>query len=82
MSDEDIGETEVITHRIYTGTQAPIRSAPYRMNPNKQYIVRNEVEKLKQNGIIVPSSSPWSSPVVLVKKKDNTWRLCGLSQVK
>lgn len=74
--DSDIGETDVIRHPIDTGDHPPIRSAPYRMNPIKQGLVRKEIEKLEQCGVIIPSSSEWSSPVVLVKKKDDGWRLC------
>ena len=41
---------------------------------------KNEIDKLIQElvkaGIVQPISSPYASPVVLVKKKDNTWRLC------
>ena len=38
--------------------------------------VKEEVTKMLQQGVVRPSTSPWSSPVVMVKKKDSTWRFC------
>ena len=38
--------------------------------------IDKEVTKMLQQGIVQPSTSPWSSPVVMVKKRDGTWRFC------
>ena len=38
--------------------------------------IDTEVTKMIRQGIVRPSTSPWSSPVVMVKKRDNTWRFC------
>lgn len=57
------------------GTE-PIHVKPYRY----PYIQKNEIEKITKemlsSGVIRPSVSPYSSPVLLVKKKDQTWRMC------
>ncbi|XP_068235718.1 uncharacterized protein [Palaemon carinicauda] len=54
----------------------PIRQAPYRLNPQKAEAVRKEVSYMLENDLITPSSSPWSSLVVLVKKENGQDRLC------
>ncbi|XP_068238379.1 uncharacterized protein [Palaemon carinicauda] len=54
----------------------PIRQAPYRLSPQKAEAVRKEVSYMLENDLISPSSSPWSSPVVLVKKENGQDRLC------
>ncbi|XP_068250710.1 uncharacterized protein [Palaemon carinicauda] len=54
----------------------PIRQAPYRLSPQKAEAVRKEVSYMLENDLITPSSSPWSSPVVLVKKENGQDRLC------
>ena len=41
-----------------------------------QHAVKGEVEKMFQQEVIQPGSSPWSSPIVMVKKKDGAWRFC------
>ena len=54
----------------------PVKQHPYRMNPVKQQILREEGQYLPGNGFIEPSQSEWSSPCVLVPKPDETFRLC------
>ncbi|CAB4007282.1 Transposon Ty3-G Gag-Pol poly, partial [Paramuricea clavata] len=39
-------------------------------------LAEHQVEEMLENNIIKPSNSPWSSPIVLVRKKDGTWRFC------
>jgi hypothetical protein len=70
-SDSDYGRTSVVKHKIATGSAHPIKQPPSRL-PD---VLAKEVDK-QVKGIITPSSSPWSSPVVLVRKKDGTTRFC------
>ena len=70
------GRTSVCKMNIGTGEAAPRASHPYRI-PNKlKEGVRQEIEKLVELGIVVPSTSPWASPVVPVPKKDGSVRVC------
>lgn len=75
-NSEDIGKTNVVEHAINTGTAAPIRQPPRRLPLGKREIERTEVQKMLERGVIEPSSSAWSSPVVLVTKRDGTPRFC------
>ena len=54
----------------------PVKQHPYRMNPVKQQIPRDEVHYLLVNDFIEPSQSEWSSPCILVPKPDGTFRMC------
>lgn len=65
-----------IQHTIRTGNHYPIYHHPRRTSNTIKEIIRSETEKMLKEGIIRPSSSPWSSPVVIVKKKDGTPRFC------
>ena len=70
------GRTSVCKMSIGTGEAEPRASHPYRI-PNKlKEGVRQEIEKLVDLGIVVPSTSPWASPVVPVPKKDGSVRVC------
>lgn len=64
-------------HRIplVAGAQ-PINSRPYRHKPELKTEIERQVTELLDSGVIQKSSSPFSSPAILVKKKDGTWRLC------
>ncbi|XP_019267598.1 PREDICTED: uncharacterized protein LOC109244894 [Nicotiana attenuata] len=67
----------VFDHRIVlqTGTE-PINKRPYRYPSVKKDVIETLVKQMLDQGIIQPSSSPFAAPVVLVGKKDGTWRLC------
>jgi len=71
------GKTTLSVHHIelLPNTQ-PIRSAPYRLHPEKREFLRKELDDLLQQGIIEESESPWASPIVMVPKADGTLRLC------
>ena len=70
------GHTDAVEHDINTGYQSPIRCAPRRMSPQKMKKEEECVAEMLTGGQIEPSDSPWSSPVVLVTKKDGGTRFC------
>ena len=53
----------------------PVKHEPYRMNPAKQQILREEVQYLLDNDFIEASQNKWSSPCILVPKVDGTFRM-------
>ena len=75
-SDFDIGRTHLVQHRIDTGNHPPIKE-PLRRHPMAHWpIIDQHVDEMLANDVIEPAISPWSSNVVLVKKKDGTMRFC------
>ena len=68
-------QNHVVKHTIKT-RGLPIRQPLHRMPVTLKETVDKEVTKMLENRIIRPSASPWSSPVVMVKKRDGTWRFC------
>ena len=75
-TDKDLGRTDVLNMKIDTYDEVPIAQKPYRVAYNKRQVIDSQVEEMLEAGIIQPSRSPWSSPVVLVKKRDGTERFC------
>ncbi|UYV62799.1 K02A2.6-like [Cordylochernes scorpioides] len=71
-----LGRTDLVQHKIYTGNARPVRQPPRRVPMAKRDEVVGLLHKLKQDGVIEESNSPWSSPVVLVTKKDGSTRFC------
>ena len=72
---QSLGRTSTIKHSIRVEgppVRQPLRRIPFAL----QDTVRAEVQKMLKQGVIKESSSPWSSPVLMVKKKDGTWRFC------
>ncbi|XP_052735534.1 uncharacterized protein LOC128197518 [Vigna angularis] len=57
-------------------TAAPISVQPYRMAPAELVELKKQIEELMDKQFIKPSVSPWGAPVLLVKKKDGSSRLC------
>ena len=62
-------------YHLDTGESRPVSQAPYRPGLNWKERVKEEVDKLLKAGFVRPSSSPWSSPVIPVPKKDGGVRL-------
>ena len=63
-------------HTIEVTDETPIRQKAYRADVKSQEIIDETVDKLLSDGIIEPSLSEWSSPVILVKKKGGDFRMC------
>ncbi|GJT17891.1 putative reverse transcriptase domain-containing protein [Tanacetum coccineum] len=55
---------------------APVARAPYRLAPSKMKELSEQLKELSDKGFIRPSSSPWGAPVLFVKKKDRSFRMC------
>ncbi|XP_013601287.1 PREDICTED: RNA-directed DNA polymerase homolog [Brassica oleracea var. oleracea] len=75
---------DVLTIEVEPGA-APISRAPYRLAPTEMAELKKQLEELSDKGFIRPSTSPWGAPVLFVKKKDGSFRLCidyrGLNKV-
>ena len=83
--DVEVGNADIIKHKIILKDPDKVASVPpYRLNPNLREIADKYVDKLLGAGIIRKSTSPFSSPLLLVKKAhaddskplDQSWRVC------
>ncbi|GJW95673.1 putative reverse transcriptase domain-containing protein [Tanacetum coccineum] len=55
---------------------APVARVPYRLAASEMKELADQLQELSEKGFIRPSSSPWGAPVLFVKKKDGTFRMC------
>ncbi|KAI3802553.1 hypothetical protein L1987_30689 [Smallanthus sonchifolius] len=55
---------------------APVVRSPYRLAPSEMQELSSQLQELLDKGFIRPSFSPWGAPVLFVKKKDGTFRMC------
>nr|GFA80498.1 putative reverse transcriptase domain-containing protein [Tanacetum cinerariifolium] len=55
---------------------APVARAPYHLAPSELKELSDQLKELSEKGFIRPSSSPWGAPVLFVKKKDGSFRMC------
>ena len=72
----DLGRTGIVKHRIITGSAKPIKQPPRRLPLAKRDVTCQAIDEMLKHGVIEPSTSTWSSPVVLVAKKNGTLRFC------
>ncbi|GJZ35118.1 putative reverse transcriptase domain-containing protein [Tanacetum coccineum] len=54
----------------------PVAKSPYRLAPSEMGELSSQLKQLQDKGFIRPSSSPWGAPVLFVKKKDGSFRMC------
>ena len=76
LGDDDLGCTDVVKHQIDTGDAAPIRQRARKLPFSQRVEMEHLVGQMLSRNIIEPAQGPWSSPVVLVKKKDGSTRFC------
>jgi hypothetical protein len=74
--DEDYGRTNKVYHRIDTGDARTIRRPPRRIRLAKQAEIKEMLDDMQRHGVIEESDSPWSSPIVLARKKNGEIHFC------
>ncbi|XP_017460998.1 PREDICTED: uncharacterized protein LOC108354313 [Rhagoletis zephyria] len=72
-----INVTNQIEHVIDTGDAKPVMKRQYTVSPYVAEQVQAELDKMRSRDIIMTiEESPWRSPILAVKKKDGTCRVC------
>jgi hypothetical protein len=75
-NDTDLGLTNLVEHHIETGDAKPLKQPPRRVPMAYAEDEKKLINTMQRQGIIQKSSSPWSSPLVLVMKKNGKIRPC------
>ncbi|KAH9138868.1 hypothetical protein LEN26_005326 [Aphanomyces euteiches] len=70
------GRTNLVKCYINTGSATPIKQAPYRVSQREGEIMEAEIKQYLELGLIRPSTSPWASPVLMIRKPDGSIRFC------
>ncbi|GKE14782.1 hypothetical protein Tco_1422359, partial [Tanacetum coccineum] len=82
MADELLRKIFILVNHKFRGGllgikgKAPVARAPYRLAPSKMQELSDQLQELADRGFIRPSTSPWGAPVLFVKKKDGSFRMC------
>lgn len=71
-----LGRTTLYEHYIDTGDATPVKQRQYLLSPAMQIHLHREVDDMLRLGVIRESNSAWSSPILLVKKKNGELRAC------
>lgn len=74
--DLDFGHTDKVKHRIRLSDETPFKYRPRPIHPHDVDAVRKHLQELLDSGVIRESESPFASPIVVVRKKDGSVRLC------
>ena len=76
LEETERGETDWVEMNIDTGDATPIRQALHCTPFAVRCKIARHLQQMQENGVIQPSSSPWASPIVLVRKKNGTMCFC------
>lgn len=77
LSTDALGCVNVATHDIDTGDALPFKKRQYPLSPAMQVHLHKEVDQMIKDGVIQPSNSPYSSPFLLIQKKNlQEFRFC------
>ena len=76
LDEKERGETDLVEMEIHTSDVAPRKIAARRMPFALWQEVAKQLQRMQEGGVIELSDSPWSSPVVMVRKKDGSLRFC------
>ncbi|KAK7933302.1 hypothetical protein WMY93_004198 [Mugilogobius chulae] len=74
--DLDFGRTDKVKHQIKLSDPTPFKQRPRPIHPQDVDAVRNHLRELLESGVIRDSDSPFASPIVVVRKKNGSVRLC------
>ncbi|GKC11280.1 putative reverse transcriptase domain-containing protein [Tanacetum coccineum] len=72
-------QEEIVVERDFSELipeAVPVVKSPYRLTPSEMEEFSGQLKELQDKGFIRPSSSPWGAPVLFVKKKDGSFRMC------
>jgi hypothetical protein len=75
-SYKDLGENKTYEYKIRLTSDQVVFQHPYRKSMKEREEIKEEIEKMLEAGVIRPSTSPWSSPVLVIPKKDGSKRMC------
>lgn len=75
-SDLELGRTDLVSMKVETGDNVPIKQRPYRTPWSQRSLVEEHIDSMLKANVIQESASPWASPIVLVNKKDGSKRFC------
>ncbi|CAI5680231.1 unnamed protein product [Oreochromis niloticus] len=76
VDDLSYGHTTAVKHHIRLHDETPFKERPRPIHPSDREAVKQHLKELLDAGIIKESQSPFASPVVLVRKKNGSIRLC------
>ncbi|KAE9347368.1 hypothetical protein PF008_g7833 [Phytophthora fragariae] len=70
------GRTDLLQFSVDTGTHSPIKQRPYRVSKAEGDVMEAEIQQYLKLGHIRPSTSPWASSVLMIRKPDGGIRFC------
>ena len=76
LNPNELERTSLVEHHIDTGSHSPIRQRPYRVPFAQKERIEQCIDNMLELGVIRPSTSAWSSPVILIKKPDGSDGFC------